>query len=116
MKQLEYNGYTGTVEFCSEDHIYHGEVTGMPHTLILYHGDDLAALECDFREAIDFHLECEQERLLDSSSDTGLYLTEPLRDKVYSYAKSRNKTPHQAIEEVLIQFFMPQSKPKTPLV
>ena len=56
IKQLEYRGYTGTVNFCDIDNIYHGKVTGLQKTYISYHGKDMECLKKDFMEAIDFYL------------------------------------------------------------
>ena len=53
---LEYNGFVGTIEYCSEDKIYFGRVPGLPKTMISYHGDDLESLKKDFIEAVEFHL------------------------------------------------------------
>ena len=56
INHIEYKGYFGTVEYCSVDDILHGEVVGIPKTLIMYHGSCLESLKRDFYEAVDFYL------------------------------------------------------------
>ena len=61
-KFFEYKGYRGTIESSDEDDVLFGEVIGLKHSLILYEGEDLKALEGDFKDAIDYHLSvCDSE-------------------------------------------------------
>ena len=61
--RIEYKGFVGTVEYCNEDHIYHGNVEGLPKTWIMYHGSTMEELQADFIEAVEFHLlpDCEED-------------------------------------------------------
>ncbi len=56
MEQLHYKGYTGSVEYSDEDGCYFGTVLGLDKDLILYEGDDLAALQSDFEAGIESYL------------------------------------------------------------
>jgi len=59
MKNLNYNGYTGSIEYSEEDNLLFGKVLGI-QGLISYEGKTGKALETDFQEAIDVYLtDCE---------------------------------------------------------
>jgi len=55
MKYLEYKGYTGSIEYSSEDSVLFGQVLGIKG-LISYEGETGKHLEDDFIEAIDNYL------------------------------------------------------------
>ena len=61
MKHLEYNGYTGSIEYSREDGLLYGKVLGIKG-LISYEGKTGKALEKDFREAVDVYLQDCKER------------------------------------------------------
>jgi predicted HicB family RNase H-like nuclease len=55
MKNLEYKGYTGSIEYCKEDDLLYGKVHGI-RGLISYEGTTGHELEEDFKKAIDTYL------------------------------------------------------------
>jgi predicted HicB family RNase H-like nuclease len=55
MKYLEYKGYTGSIEYSSEDDLLFGKVLGIKG-LISFEGKTGKDLETDFKEAIDEYL------------------------------------------------------------
>ncbi|MEM8940362.1 MAG: type II toxin-antitoxin system HicB family antitoxin [Bacteroidota bacterium] len=55
MKYLEYKGYTGSIEYSSEDNLLYGKVLGI-RGLISYEGETGKLLEDDFKEAVDVYL------------------------------------------------------------
>ena len=55
-KCLFYRGIYGSVEYCAESHLLHGQLLGIPHLLAMYDGKSLDELVKDFMEAVDFHL------------------------------------------------------------
>jgi predicted HicB family RNase H-like nuclease len=55
MKNLEYKGYTGSIEYSKEDDLLFGKVLGI-NGLISYEGRTGNELETDFKEAIDAYL------------------------------------------------------------
>jgi predicted HicB family RNase H-like nuclease len=55
MKQLEYKGYTGSIEYSKEDDVLYGKVLGVKG-LISFEGKTGKELEDDFKEAIDAHI------------------------------------------------------------
>lgn len=64
MKQLEYKGYTGSIEYSKEDDLLYGKILGI-RGLISYEGKTGKELESDFRNAIDIYLaDCKKEGIL----------------------------------------------------
>jgi predicted HicB family RNase H-like nuclease len=56
MKNLEYKGYTGTIEYSKEDELLFGKVIGIK-SLLSYEGSTGTELEVDFKGVIDEYLE-----------------------------------------------------------
>ena len=52
---LKYKGYTGTVDFDSDDRIFHGRLMGITD-MITFEGASVEDLEKDFRSAVDEYL------------------------------------------------------------
>ena len=55
MKNLEYKGYTGSIEYSKEDGLFFGKLLGIK-SLISYEGKTGPELEDDFKEAIDDYI------------------------------------------------------------
>ena len=63
MKNLEYKGYTGSIEYSKEDGQLYGKVLGIKG-LISYEGATGKKLEADFMDTIDTYLaDCKQDRI-----------------------------------------------------
>jgi len=61
MKYLEYKGYTGSIEYSSEDNILYGQILGI-RGLILYEGITGGDLEKDFHEVVNEYISmCKEE-------------------------------------------------------
>jgi predicted HicB family RNase H-like nuclease len=61
MKNLEYKGYTGSIEYSKEDDLLYGKVLGI-QGLISFEGKTGKELELDFVEAIDEYLsDCKEQ-------------------------------------------------------
>ena len=61
MKNLEYKGYTGTIEYSKEDGLLYGKVLGI-RGLISYEGNTGKELEANFIAAIDSYIaDCKQD-------------------------------------------------------
>ena len=58
---LEYGDYLGSVQFSSEEKVFHGKIEFI-RALVTYEGTDAVSLERAFRESVDDYLElCERE-------------------------------------------------------
>ncbi len=55
--ELEYKGYTGSVEFSEADGIFYGKVVGI-RALVSYEGHTRQELTEDFHAAVDDYLSC----------------------------------------------------------
>ena len=55
MKELHYRGFTGSIEYSEEDHLYYGKVLGI-RDLISYEGTSKSELFLDFRGAINDYI------------------------------------------------------------
>lgn len=55
MKYLDYEGYTGSIEYSPEDNLLYGKVLGIK-VLISFEGETGKDLEDNFKEAIDIYL------------------------------------------------------------
>ena len=64
MKNLEYKGFAGSIEYSKEDDLLYGKVLGI-QGLISYEGKTGKILEIDFMEAINDYLSfCEEKSIL----------------------------------------------------
>jgi predicted HicB family RNase H-like nuclease len=64
MKNLEYKGYTGSIEYSKEDDLLYGKVMGIKG-LISFEGKTGKELELDFIEAIDEYIaDCADQNLI----------------------------------------------------
>lgn len=62
MGYMKYKGYTGSVEYSSEDGCLYGKVQGLHGTLISYEGNSVEEIQKDFEGAVDDYLESCLER------------------------------------------------------
>lgn len=56
MEQLEYKGYSGSVEYSEEDNCLFGKVLGLTKDCIIYEGETIKELKSEFEGAIDDYL------------------------------------------------------------
>jgi len=57
MKNLEYKGYYGSIEYSKDDKRFFGNVLGMIKDSITYEGITIDELEIDFQDAIESYFE-----------------------------------------------------------
>lgn len=69
MKELHYRGFTGSIEYSKEDHLYYGKVLGIKD-LISYEGTSKSELFLDFRGAVNDYIRIR--RKYASTSNTGM--------------------------------------------
>jgi predicted HicB family RNase H-like nuclease len=55
MKNLVYKGFTGGIEYSTEDNLFYGKIIER-RGLISFEGETAQDLENDFKEAIDYYL------------------------------------------------------------
>lgn len=57
---VEYRGYIGSIEYSSEDHVYHGSLLGI-RDLVNYDGTSIEELYKYYQEAVDDYIELKKE-------------------------------------------------------
>ena len=55
----EYRGYIGSINYDPEDNVYYGKLLNMMH-VITYQGNDIADLEKDYHETVDWFIDLEE--------------------------------------------------------
>ncbi len=58
---VEYKAYIGSVEYSSEDEVFHGKLEGI-RDLVTYEGTDVESLKRAFHEAVDDYIETCQKK------------------------------------------------------
>jgi predicted HicB family RNase H-like nuclease len=60
-KQMEYKGYTGSIEYSKEDKVFYGKILDI-RGLITFESDTLDGLPAAFHDSVDDYLkDCEEE-------------------------------------------------------
>jgi len=101
---LSYKGYYGSVEYSSEDNIFHGKIIGI-NDRITYEGNSVHTLQKDFITAVEDYLEIctklgkEPEKTYKGSFNVRI---EPeLHRQLAVYSISHRKTLNSAVEEAI---------------
>ena len=69
MKELHYRGFTWSIEYSEEDHLYYGKVLGI-RDLVSYEGTSKSELFLDFRGAVNDYIKLR--RKYASIANTGM--------------------------------------------
>lgn len=69
MKELHYRGFTGSIEYSEEDHLYYGKVLGI-RDLVSYEGTSKSELFLDFRGAVNDYIKLRRKHA--SIANTGM--------------------------------------------
>lgn len=110
MKNLEYKGYTGSIEYSKEDDLLFGKVLGLKG-LVSYEGTTGKELEEDFKEAINTYLDdCKNEGIKPEKPFKGSFnvrLSPALHQKAallaMKYKTSLNNFVAESIRERVIK-------------
>ncbi len=102
MKNLEYKGYTGSIEYSKEDELLYGKALGI-QGLISYEGATGNELEADFIEAIDRYLaECKRDEIAPEKPFKGSFnvrISPKLHQKAALLAMLENKSLNNFVAE-----------------
>ena len=102
MKNLDYKGYTGSIEYSQEDDLLYGKALGI-QGLISYEGATGHELEADFIEAIDTYLaECKLSGVNPEKPFKGSFnvrISPKLHQKAAMLAMSENKSLNSFVAE-----------------
>jgi len=104
MKNLEYKGYTGTIEYSKEDGLLFGKVLGIK-ALISYEGATGKKLESDFTDAIDTYLaDCKQDHVAPEKPFKGSFnvrISPKLHRKAALLAREENTSLNSFVAEAI---------------
>ena len=102
MRHLEYEGYTGSIEYSREDNLLYGKVLGM-NGLISYEGKTGKELEEDFREATGTYLQdCKEQGIEPEKPFKGSFnvrISAKLHRKAALMAMEEKKSLNSFVEE-----------------
>ncbi len=102
MKNLDYKGYTGSIEYSKEDDLLYGKALGIQGP-ISYEGATGRELEADFIEAIDTYLgECRLRGIKPERPFKGSFnvrISPQLHQKAALLAMSENKSLNNFVAE-----------------
>ncbi|HWF46665.1 MAG TPA: type II toxin-antitoxin system HicB family antitoxin [Bryobacteraceae bacterium] len=104
---LEYKGYLGSVEFNSDDEVFHGRLEGI-RDLVSYEATDVDGLKRAFHEAVDDYLvTCQKKRKQPEQVFKGVFnvrLRPELHRRAFIYSTEHKKKLNNIINEALEQF------------
>ncbi len=104
---LEYKGYSGTVNYSSEDKVFWGKLDGI-HATVSYEGHDAKSLEKSFRDSVDDYLNlCRKEGIEPEKPYRGTFnvrLTQDLHRKLADYARSKDMNLNSAVKAAVESF------------
>ena len=104
---LQYQGYTGSIEFSEADGLFFGKVLGI-RALISYEGTDAASLISDFHAAVDDYLAlCAQQHITPEKPYKGSFnvrISPQLHREAAIRALSQGTTLNSLVEQAIQQY------------
>jgi predicted HicB family RNase H-like nuclease len=101
---LEYKGYIGSVEFSSEDDVFHGKLEGI-RDLVSYEATDVDGLKRAFHEAVDDYLAtCQKKTKQPERPFKGAFnvrVRPELHRRVFIYSTAHKKKLNNVVSEAL---------------
>jgi predicted HicB family RNase H-like nuclease len=111
-EQLSYKGYTGTVNFSSDDRVFWGKLDGIQAT-VTYEGYDVESLVTSFREAVEDYLDmCKQEEIIPEKPYKGTFnvrMPQELHRELAHYAQRENMNLNSAVKQAIEHFLARRS-------
>ncbi len=110
---LSYGGYVGSIEYDSEENIFHGKVLYIQDS-VLFNGDSIEKLRVDFEQSIQDYLQaCEAEGLEPNKPMSGTFniRTSPENHYCLSILSKREKTSLNNIVNLAITEYIHDKLP-----
>ena len=105
MDNLEYKGYSGSVEYSKDDNCLIGKVLGMNKDSITYEGNDINELRADFEAGIDSYLEgCKELGIMPRKAFSGslnVRISSEIHSRIALLAEKEKKSINAFIKETL---------------
>ncbi len=109
---MEYKAYIGSVDFSSEDEVFHGKLEGI-RDLVTYEGTDVKSLKRAFHEAVDDYLEtCQKKNRQPDLPFKGSFNVRVGRDlhkRAAIFSSEHNKKLNAVVSEALEQYIQAAS-------
>ena len=97
---LEYNGYTGVVEFSAEDMVFFGKIFGI-NDLVTFEGETVRDLERAFRDAVDDYIKtCSSEGKEPERAYKGSFNVR-INPDIHRMAAARAQSMHISLNELV---------------
>ena len=93
MNTIQYKGFTGTIEYSSEDGCLIGQILNVQNAIIVYEGQSVGEITQMFHQAVDEYIQDNQQ----------IEITLPLdmQQKVAILAAEKGQTPNEFIRKTL---------------
>ncbi len=109
MNVMNYKGYTGTIEYSSEDKCFFGKICGIS-SLILYEGEDYEMLKDAFENAVeDYLVLCQDMGIVQEEPDVKVVMIDMpsyLHGTITRIADEKNCSLEELIDEALEKVFL----------
>ena len=109
MKNLEYKGYLGSIEYDKDSNYYCGKVLGMTHDSITYEGNTIEDLEEDFKTGVESYLEgCKELGIKPRKGFNGtlsVRIPPAVYSQIVAYAENHNTTINTLVRNSLKRQF-----------
>jgi len=107
MNYIEYKGYLGTVEFSSEDLVFHGKIHGI-NDLVTFEATNVDDLVRAFHEAVDDYLDiCERANKIPERAYSGQFnirIDSSIHKQLSLHAAREGITLNQCVSNALESF------------
>jgi len=107
MNHIEYKGYLGTVEFSSEDMVFHGKIHGI-NDLVTFEADTVENLVSSFHAAVDDYIAIciryDKEPEKAYSGQFNVRINTDLHKKLSLYASREGITLNQCVSRALAEY------------
>lgn len=104
---LEYKGYIGSVEFSSEDEVFHGKLEGI-RDLVSYEATEVEDLKRAFHKAVDDYLAtCERKHKKPEQAFKGVFnvrVRPELHRRAFVYSTEHRKKLNNIVSEALEKY------------
>ena len=93
MNTIQYKGFTGTIEYSSEDGCLIGQVLNADNAVIVYEGQSVDEITQMFHQAVDEYIQDNQHIEISLPVD--------IQQKIATLAASRGQTPNEFVRKTL---------------
>ena len=93
MNTIQYKGFTGTIEYSSEDDCLIGQVLNVQNAVIVYEGQSVAEITAMFHQAVDEYIQDNQQIEISLPVD--------IQQKIDQIAAQKGQTPNEFVRQTI---------------